>query len=371
MDSDHSNDASGKSEPITVSPAQEYGLPDHQDGLKLESNVSNPEVAGRGPDSELPVQEHAPPKRGDGVESDSSDPNQEITGSESDPKPAAQEHLFLGSQEGQQSAVPTAVHPVIRNDNGQAGVWVPRIPVHRPMNTTTHGSIYSIRLEGFGKDPREYCAAAGLPDRQQAQLSESEYEYSSQYSWQGHQGGDIAQVSNSSVRDSSSVHNRTGAGAEPRYPRNQSGAAEPYSQHDSRGNATRINSNAASHGEIVFAPVRTNTPQLPGTSAPHRDQDSGLSPTNTSLLPTSDLIDSTQVDQWSIQPITSLLPSIYESRSVEPQTVGGQPAHFVQGPTRPPGPPLKPLDCVRSEAVAQEQWRRFMLETKRREAEGL
>lgn len=381
MDSEHSNDASGTHGPSTESPTQTYVLPGHQDGLKPESSILNQDGAGSGPNSKSPAQGYVLPNHEGGSKLEPDDADQEDAGSELNAESAAQEHFSPSGQEGQESSVTVTEQRVVDYDNRRAAIPFPRIPVHRPMNTVTDESLYKLRSEGFGKDSSEYTAAAGLPNRQQAQLLGS-YRSSKQQHWQGN---NMAQASNPPARDSLATNGQTRAGAEARYPTKHSGAAEQNLHQDPRNNAPSTTLYAASPGENVFPPMRRTLPPLPEISVPYRSHDYKPPPllvtnnnnnsnnSNNSSLPSiNQIIDATQADQWGSQQLPPLEldhlhSSVYESRSVNWRPGYGQPPHFHIGPTQPPGPPMKPFDGDIAEDIGQEQWRIVMLERKRRE----
>ena len=457
MDSEHSSDAFGTSEPSTKSPTQKYVLPGHQDDLKPESSILNQDGAGSGPTSKSPVQGYVLPNHEGGSKLESDDADQEDTDSDSNTESAAQEHFSPRGQEGQEFSVTVAEHRVVDYDNRRAAVPFPRIPAHRPMNTVTDESLYKLLSEGFGKDSSEYCAAAGIPDRQQA-LPPISYG-SSEHHWQetnmaqasnplardslasnGHgrtkagaevrylgnftdesvydprsagfgkdsseycvaagipdrqqalppisygssehhwQETNMAQASNPPARDSLALNSRTRAGAGARFPGNHSGAAEQKLHQDPRNNAPSPTFNTASPGENVLPPMRTNPSPLRERTGPHRSHDNKSFRRNnnddnnsSSSLPLNTQIDkSTPADQWpsrQLPPPRCLYPSECESRSVIWAPKDGQPFHFVQGSTQPPGPPMKPFDGKKAEDIAQELRRISRLKSERRERE--
>ena len=359
MNSEPSNSASSSGEPITQSPSQEYALPDHEESPKLESNDLNQELAGSEPASRSPAQGYVPSHHQDGVETESKASNQKISGREPTARSPVQEHSFSRSREGQESSFAMAIQSVLYDDNRQATVSSQRIPNVHPESMVTAESTDSTRSHGFGQDPREYSAIAGSPNRQQAQFTGADW--SSGYD----------SLSDDSSINESSVDTQTKARAEGGYPWNQSGAAQPLSRQDPPSNASYIPFNTTSQEKIILPQPTTDILTLPaGEFDPWRSQDEHFPLTNNTSPPSNgQVLDPTPFHRcFSWPPVlwSGVHPSVYESRILE-GPVHSLPHQFRTGTTRPPGPPLKPLDGPRANEIANEQQRRVMTEIRKGE----
>ena len=258
-----------------------------------------------------------------------------MTGSEPVPNPPAQEHLYPRSHEAQEPAPIMAVRAVSP---------FPQVPAfQQPVNMVTLESTGSLRLNGSGQDSRGYNSTVGDSNWQQAR--HPTYDRSSQYS---RQGGNIAEASNSSAWEPLRIGSQSRAGQETGYPWNPSAAAQPAMNHDSRHDYPLTTSNAASYGETALPPAQTHTAPVPETSGPYRNQHRQLPPLHefVKLPPLTESADSTRTDQG--------YPPPRHGRSVYIPPVGGKLPVLIPGPTQPLGPPLKPLDGPKAEAVAQE-----------------
>ncbi|KAL9069242.1 MAG: hypothetical protein Q9161_005649 [Pseudevernia consocians] len=333
MDCNQSSNEARSSEYITASPTQECVLPSHQDGPKLESDVSNQGYLGSEPTSQSP----------------------------------AQEHLFSGSQEGQKSSVALAVHRVISHEHDQTEVSVPRSPTFHPANMVSEESPYSPHSDGSGQELREQSPTTGLPDSQRPQIRRENE--SSGYSWRE---GNMGQTWDASARDLSSVDDQR-AGAEVDYPLNHLKAGHSVLNQGPRENAPGTTSDTQSDGRKVLPPLEMTTLPLPERSGSPQIQQECLPPSgNTSLPSIAEFGHSSQANRWRSRPKhqwCGYLPDIYETQRLELQTADGRPPRLVQGPTHL-GPPLKPLDDARAGAVAIDQWSRVMRMREIREAAG-
>ena len=243
----------------------------------------------------------------------------------------------------------------------------PQIPAfQQPVNMFTHESTESHRFDGGSRqDSRGYRSTIMVSDRQQA--LHPAYDRSAEYSWQG---ANTTEASFSSARDPLHIGSQTTVGPEVRYLPHPSAAAQPAINHDSRHNSPFTTSNAVSYGGTAFLPAQTDTTPLPETSGPYRGHHMRLPPLQQVInpSPTTGFADSTRADQGHPLPRhgrTVYLPKLGEGRLLEKRAVGGQPPILIPGPTRPLGPPLKPLDGPRAEAIAQEQWNSLMLDNDR------
>lgn len=350
MDRYHSNDAGAHREPVTESLAQQYvpPPPKEEHGPELTGSTSNP-----------PTQEYVLPYYEDDLRSEYGVSTQGMTGSEPVPHPPAQERLYPRSHEAQESAPIVAV---------QAVSPFPQIPAfQQPVNTVAHESTESLRLNGSGQDSRGYNSTVGVSNWQQAR--HPTYDRSSQYSWQG---GNTPETSNSSAREPLHIGSQSRAGQEAGYSWNSSAAAQPAMNHDSRRDYPFTTSNAVSDGGTGLPRAQTHTTAEPETSGPYRNQHMQLPPLHEviQLPPFTEFADSTRTDQgyppprhgWSVY-----TPNRCEGRRLEEQAVvGGELPVLIPGPTQPLGPPLKPLDGPKAEAIAQEQWRALMVENGKR-----
>lgn len=356
MDCDQSSNDARSSEPITESPTQEYVLPNHQDGIKLESNVSNQGVPGSGSSSKLPAQEHFSSRSQEG---------QEPPVAESSSDLPMQEHIFPRNQEDEGPSAAMAVHGVINDDNEQTAISIGRSSELRPVNIVSEECSYSTQSDSSRRESREQF---GRPDSQQPQLENSDG--SSELKWRE---SNMAQTWDSSARIISSVDDQRRTGAELIYPWNHDGAGPPVLYQGLRSSASCTTFDTLSHGGDDLSPLQMTTLPLPETSGPLRNRCSP--PTNNNSLPSiSELVDIPQVDRWRSRPNyqwSGYLPDIYETRRLESQPVDGRPPLLVQGPTQHLGPPLKPFDGPKFEEAAREQWRRAMREREIREAQGL
>ena len=312
---------------MTESPTQEYALPNHQDGIKPEPNVSN----------------------------------QRVLGSELSSKSPAQEHIYPRSQEGQESSVTMGIHQLLNHDHEQTVVSVPRSPTFHPINMASEEYSCSPQSDGSGRESREQSPTAERQDREQPQLRT--LNGSSEYS---RRESDMIQTWDS-AGESSSVDDPKRAGAEVIYPRGQFGAGQPIFDQGSCNKAPGLTSD-------TLPPLQMTTILLPETSGPYRDQETRLPPTENISLPSmAELGYPPQHNRWGLRPKyqwSGFLPDIYETRRLESPTAHGQAPRLIQGPTQPLGPPLKPFDGARSEEVAREQWARVMRERDIREAKG-
>ena len=234
------------------------------------------------------------------------------------------------------------------------------------VNVITQESTGSLRFDGSRQDSREYNSINGVSDRQQAR--HLTYDRPSDYNWQG---GNTAQASNSSARDPHHIGSQTRAGQEVKQLWNSSAAAQPALNHDSRHDPRFTTSNAVPYRGTVFPPVQKNTIPLSETSGPYRNPHMRLPPLQevVSLPPITEPADSTRADQGHQLPRhgdTLILPNACEGRRLKERAVGGPPPLLIPGPTVPLGPPLKPFDGPRAEAIAQEQWNSVMAENGRR-----
>ena len=348
-DRDHSNAAGGHREPVTESLAQYYFLPPREEGHGPGStiSISNP-----------PTQQYVSPYTEDGLRPESSVSTQGVTGSEPAPNPRAQERLYPRSHQAQESAPITAVQAV------NPFLQIPAF--QQPVNMIRHESTRSLRLNGSGQDPRGYNSTIGVSDRQQAR--HPTYDRSSEYIWQG---GNTAEASNSSARDPLHIGSQSTARPEARYLWNPFAAAQPAMNQYSRHNYPFTTSNVASYGGTVFPPTQTNTGPVPETNGANRNQYMMRlpPPQETSLPPLTKFADFTRADQGHLPPRHTgsvRLPNPFEGRRLEERAVGGKLPVLVPGPIHPLGPPLKPLDGPRAEAMAQKQWRSVMVENDKR-----
>ena len=344
IDGDPSNSVSSSGEPITQSPSQEYALLDHEDGLKLESNNLNQELAGSEPASRSPVQGYVPPHHQDGVERESKVSEQEISGREPTARSPVQEDSFSRSQEGQASSVTMVVQSVLCDDNEQAPDSSQRIPNFNPESMVTDESTDSIRSHGFGQDSRECSAIAGFPNRQQAQLTGSD------------RSSGYASLGDNSSRNESSVDNQTKARAEGEHTWNHSGPARPVLRQGPRSNASYLPFNTRPHEKIVLPEPTVDFLPSPEDFDPHRSQDEHFSLTNNTSPPSNgQVLDPTPPYRrapWPPVRWSGVHPSVWESRSLE------GPVHDLRlrtGTTQPPGPPLKPFDGPWANQTAIEQ----------------
>lgn len=336
MDFNQSDNEARSSEPIAESQGQEYIQLNHQDGLKMASDVSN---------------------QGD-------------LGGESAPKAPAREHLFPRSPKGQESPVAIAIHRVINNDHEHNAPWFPQSPTFLPVNMVSEECSCSLRSDGSRQESRERSPTAGRRDSQQPQLGK--LNGSSQHSWRE---SDMAQTRGSSAREPSSVDDQSRAAAEVQYPRNPLRAGQPVLDRYPRDDALGAAFDTPSQWENVLPPIQMTTSPLPDMPGPHRNPETLLPPlANTSPPSTAELVEGPLVHRWRSRPNypwSGFLPDVYESRRLELQTVDGGPPRLVQGPTQHLGPPLKPFDGARAGEVAIEQWRRVVREREIREAGGV
>lgn len=352
MDCDPSNDEAGSSEPVTASPVQGYVLPDHQDDLKLESNVPNVS-------------------------------NQGILGSEPAPRSTAQEPLFPRSQEGQESFVTVAVHRVINLDHERTAVSLSRGPTFSPEGTISEERPNSPPSDGSKQESREQSPSNGpeqdsteqsppaeLLDSQQSQRRN--VNGSPEYSWQESR---VVQDWGSPAREPSSVADQRMAGAEVRRPRDHLMAGQLTLDQGPHKRAACTTIDPRSYAANVLPPSQTTPLPLPDVPGPHGNQKNRLAPIdNRKLPPIAELVGPPYAHPWRLRPNypwVGYLPDPYESRRLKPQTLDGGPARLVQGPVQPLGPPMKPFDGAQAEAIAREQWRCLMSETARREAGAL
>lgn len=171
MDYDQSINEARSSEPITESPTQGYVLPNHQDGIKLESNISNQGVLGSESSSNLPAQEHILPR----------------------------------SQEGMEYFAAMAVHSVINDGREQTSVSLPQSSEHRPVDVVSEECSYNPQSDSSGEESRELDG-------------------SSEYSWRE---SNMTQTWDSSARNLSSVDDQRRTGTEFIYLSNYYGAGPP------------------------------------------------------------------------------------------------------------------------------------------------
>lgn len=325
-----SNEAARSSEPITASPTQEYVLPSQQDGPKLEPNVSNQGYLGSEPTSQSPEQEH----------------------------------LFSGSQEGQKPSVALAAHRVISHEHE---VSVPRGPTFHPANMVSEEPPYGPQSDGSGQESREQSPTAGPPDSQQPQVQEENE--SSGYSWRE---GNMGQTRDASARDLTSVDDQR-AGAKVDYPLNHLNAGRSVLDQGPREHAPGTTFDTQSHGRKDLPPLEMTTLPLPERPvSPHSQQECLPPGDNTSLPSTAEFGHSSQVNRWRWRPKhqwCGYLPDIYETQRLESETADGRPPRLVQGSTHL-GPPLKPFDGARAEAVAIDQWSGAVRKREIREAAG-
>ena len=359
----HSDDAaggnSGPSGPITESPAQEHALPSHdEDELKPEGSASTQEFAGSDSTVKSPAQGHHSLDL-QGILAPES--NQEVTGKQ-------EEFLSPGRrQECEDSAT-------VQNQTMCRDRYVPfsnsRVPAafYYPVNMHSRENSASLYLNGFGMPSSEVDSTVGYPDHgEQARLP-------------GYEGSSLEcsvrerympQASNHLAWDPL-VANQARAGTQVSFPRNQSGAAQPLSDQDLHHNAPCTTLDTASHRTIVFPPAQVETPPLPESLSHQPKQDKGAppSPENNSLPQITGFVDPTPPPRRLQYPWKGYNPNVNEGRRRGSGDSGGLPACLVQGPTRPLGPPLKPLDPLSSEAVAQERMRNVELQNARHAAKG-
>ena len=348
-DRDHSNDADGHRVPVIESLAQQYIPPPPEEGYGPEPTIST---------SNPLTQEFTLPYYGGGLRPESSVSTQVVTGSEPVPNPPAQERLYPRGHEAQEAATIMAVQEV--------SPFPQILAFQQPVNMVTHESTGSLRLNGSGQDLRGYNSTIGDSNRQQA--SHPTYDRSSQYSWQG---GNTAEASNSLAREPLHIGSQTRAGQEARYLWNSSAAASPAMNHDSHHDYPFTTFNAVSYGEIVLPPVQMNTAPVPETGDPYRNQHMRLPSLQEviSLPPLTEFADSTRADQGHPPPRhgqSVYVPNPSEGQRLGEWAVGGKPPALIPGPTQPLGPPLKPLDGPRAEAITHEQWTALMEKNDRR-----
>ena len=324
MDCDESNNEARSSEPVTVSPTQEYVLPDHEDDSKLESGaVSNQGVLEEEPTSKSPVQEH----------------------------------LLHGTQADYETSVAMTVRRIVKNDDRQTTVSLSRNPALHPVTMVSEGHT-----------SREKSPAAARFEIQQPQVRPSN-RYSS-YNWQQ---GNMLQTRDSSARECSSVDDKKRPRAEITYPKNNIRAGPDPSLCQ---NAPETTFDTVSHGRNVNPRSQLATQSLPKVPDTHWNQKKRLPPIDTRLPSFAELCQCkpSPVDIWSSRPNHSLpwlWPSMYESRHLQPQTPSNLPPQLVQGRTGHLGPPLKPLDNPKAEEIAQEQQRSVMRERELKEGTKL
>lgn len=347
-----SSSSSSSSGPITESPPQEYALPDQQDDLKLDSTVSNQELlAGESKDGE--------PK--DGEPKDEEPKDGEPKDGEPTSNSPTQEHLLSRSREGEKSSAVMTVDRMINHDHDQTAVPLPRSPTFHPVNIVSE--------DGSGQEPREQSPAVGRAQSQQPQLGG--LHVSSGHSWRE---SNVAQPSNASAGGSFRLNDQRRTKVQVIDPSYHPKASPPVFGRAPWDNAPGSRFDRLFQGGRVLPPLNTTVPssEKPG---PHQDQ-GGRSPSiNNSKLPSIAEFDRPpQHNLWKSEPKYKWcghLPDVNESRRLEEQTTDGRPSQLVRGPTQALGPPLKPLDGERAEAIAQEQWRRSERERAIREASRL
>ena len=372
MARDQSNDEAGSREPVTELPAQEYFLPNHQDGLKLKSDIS---------------------KHG-------------FPGDDAPSVPPTQERLVSESQEGQDSSVVMAVQSVIDHDDDQTEVSLPPSTTFRPVNMVLEERSCSPQLNSLVQEQGEQRPTAGRPESSQPHLEN--LKKSSGYSWQGN---GVSQIRDAATRDSSSVNDQRRVESEAAYPKDYLGVCQPVLDQGSRNNGPSPTFDTRSHEGIVLSSMQmiqmraesevnhqqnhsrssqavldqappNNAPGItfdtqsrkrkafspsPMTAPPsseihssHRNQER-LPPIGNISLPPNAVYVNPRASRWESQrkqPWVGYLPDINESRRFESQAPKGRPRRLVQGPTQPLGPPLKPFDGPVYEEKAQERWRR-------------
>lgn len=440
MARDQSNDEAGSTEPVTELPAQEYFLPNRQDGLKLASDVSVQGNPVDEPPSEPPAEENFLPNRQDGLELKSDGSKQGFPGDEPPSEPPAQEHLvsenqeglklefvvsnerergdkppselpahkhvLSKSQEGQDSSVFAVVQTVIDDDDDdQTAVSFPLSTTFRPVNMVLEERSYSPQPNGLVQESGEQRPTAGRSRSQQPQLGN--LKKPSGYSWQAN---DVSQTRDAAAKNSSSFSDQRRANLQATHP-NDPSVGQSVVDQGSRNNGPSPTFNTRSHERSVLSSMQTTqvraeseakyqqdhskTSQAVSDQAPlniasgttfdtpsHKRKASTLSqmtpppsseipsshwnqerlpPIENIILPPNSGLANPRLSRWDSQrkhPWVGYLPDINESRRFESQDPQGRPRRLVQGPTQPPGPPLKPFDGPIYEEKAQERRRR-------------
>ena len=404
MERDQSNDEARSREPVTESPAQEYFLPNHQNGLKLKSDVSKQGFPGDEPPSETSAQEHLVSKSQEGLELEFDVSNERGRGDKPPSEPPAHKHLVSKSPGGHDSSVATAVQTVIDHGDDQTAVSLPPSTTFRPVNMVLEERSYSPQPNGLVQDLGEQRPTNGRPESQQPQLGN--LNKSSGNSWQAN---DVAQTWDSAARDSSSVNDQRREESEVTHSKDDLSVGQFALDQGSRNNGPSTTFDTRPPGGSVLSSMQTTQmratsevkhqqdesrasqavlDQAPPNKAPgttfdkqsrkafppsqvtaplsseipssHRNQER-LPVTDNISLPPNAVHVKPRVCRWNSQREYSwvgFLPDINESRRFESQAPKGQPRRLIQGPSQPLGPPLKPLDGPICEAKAQERWRR-------------
>ena len=266
MARDQSNDEARSREPVAELPAQEYVVPNDQDGLKLESDVSKQRFSGDEPPSEPPAQEHLVSESQEGLKLEFDVSNESGRGDKPPSQPPADKNLDSKSQEGQDASVVAAVQRAIDHDDDQTVVSFPLSTTFRPVNMVMEERSYSLQPNGLAQESGEQRPTAGRPESQQPQLGNLNKSYGN--SWQAN---DVSQTRDAAARNSSSVSDQRRAESEATQPKNDLSVGQPVLDQGSRNNGPRTTFDTRSHEGSVLSSMQTT--QIRAKSEVNHQQD--------------------------------------------------------------------------------------------------